>query len=72
MLASGSGVRPTWAIGDFDHVGTLLDPPGYARMVAWLDRAKPRHRALDDAERLMKALAKGLSVDSVRTANITI
>ena len=72
MMARASGVRPTWPIGDFDHVGTLLDPPGYARMVAWLDRAAPRHRARDDAERLMKALARGLSVEDLDSVDLTI
>lgn len=70
MMARASGVRPTWAIGDFDHVGTLLERSGYARMVAWLDRATPRHRARDDAERLMKALARGIGVEHRASVDI--
>lgn len=63
MLSRASGIRPTWAIGDFDHVAMLLDQLGYRGMLEWMDRAPPRHRARDDAERLMKALARGLGIE---------
>lgn len=63
MLASASGVRPIWPIGDFDHLAVELDQAGYARMLRWMERAPPRHRARDDAERLMKGLARGLGID---------
>lgn len=63
MLARASGVRPIFPLGDFDHVAQLLDQLGYMRMLRWMDRAPPRHRARDDAERLMKALARGLGVE---------
>lgn len=63
MLADASGVRPAFPIGDFDHLAVELDQTGYMRMVHWLDRAPTRHRARDDAERLMKAIARGLGAD---------
>lgn len=72
MLASGSGVRPTFAIGDFDHLAVLCDQIGYMRLVRWLDRAPARHRARDDAERLMKALARGLGLEHGTSVDIVI
>ena len=72
MLARASGVRPTFALGDFDHVAQLLDQLGYMRMLRWMDRAPPRHRARDDAERLMKALARGLGIEHGTSSTIAI
>lgn len=63
MLARASVVRPTFTIGDFDHLALSADQPGYRRLVYWLDRAPTRHRARDDAERLMIALARGYGLD---------
>ena len=72
MLVRASGVRPRFALGDFDHLGTRLDQLGYMRMLRWMDRAPPRHRARDDAERLMKALARGLGVEHGTSVDISI
>ena len=63
MLARGSNEPPSFTIGDFDHLALCADPAGYRRLVHWLDRAPTRHRALDDAERLMVALAHGFGLD---------
>ncbi len=63
MLARASGIRATFKIGDFDHLASELEQLAYMRFVRWLDRAPTRHRARDDAERLMKALARGLRLE---------
>ena len=71
-LASASEIRPVFALGDFDHLGTRLDQLGYMRVLRWMDRAPPRHRARDDAERLMKALARGLGAEHGTSQDIAI
>lgn len=38
----------------------ILTLEDYGRMLRWFDQAPTRHRAKDDAERLMQALAHGL------------
>jgi hypothetical protein len=40
------------------------------RMIRWLDRTPTRHRARNDAERLMKALAQGLGNGTARQARL--
>ena len=72
MLARTSGVRATFKIGDFDILCGVLPQPEYMRMVRWLDHASPRHRARDDAERLMKALVCGLGVERGASIDIDI
>ena len=59
-LTRASGILPIFQIGHWDMLTSPLDQTEYMRMVRWLDRAPPRHRARDDAERLIKALARGL------------
>ena len=72
MLARGSAVAPTFAIGDFDHLALCADQPGYRQLVRWLDRAPTRHRARDDAERLMIALAHGFGLDHGLSSDIDL
>lgn len=72
MLSRASGVRPKWDIQGFDQLADKLDQLGYMRMLRWLERAPPRHRARDDAERLMKALARGMAVEHGTSVDISI
>lgn len=72
MLARASGVRATFKIGDFDHLASELEQLAYMRFVRWLDRAPTRHRARDDAERLMKALARGLRLEHGTSTTIEL
>ncbi len=60
MLAKASTVPASFRIGDFDMLTGTLPLPAYKLMVNALDSNVPRHRARDDAERLMKAFACGL------------
>jgi hypothetical protein len=69
-LARASGIRATFKIGDFDMLTAKMGPSGYERFVRWLDRAPPRHRARDDAERLMKALARGYCIEHGKSITI--
>lgn len=69
-LARAAGVVPSFKLADFDALIGRLDQRGYTRMLRFLDRAPPRHRARDDAERLMKALARGMGANHGTSRNI--
>ena len=71
-LAAASEVQPKIKIGDWDMLSGRLDPTSYERMVRWLDRSSIQHRARDDAERLMMALAIGLGTANVQIVDIII
>lgn len=60
VLTAASAVEPWWRLGDLDHLVWRLT--GYQQMavVRYLDKSTAKHRARDDAERLMQAIARGL------------
>jgi hypothetical protein len=72
MLARASGVPATFKIGDFDMLTGALPQCGYMRMVPWLDRVRPGHRARDDTEQLMRALAWGLAIEHGTSSDIGV
>lgn len=61
-----------WRYGDVDALFARCDQSGYMRLVRWLDRTPARHRARDDAERLMKALARGFGLEHGTSIDIVI
>jgi hypothetical protein len=71
-LVAHTGVNPTFQLKDWDMLTGVLDMAGYDRMVAWLDRSKIRHRARDDAENLLRALAIGLEVEHGSSIDIEL
>lgn len=60
-LEEAAGLDSTFLLRDADALGSVLHPRRWRRMARWLDRAKARHRAGDDAERLLRALAVALN-----------
>lgn len=58
-LVLAAGFMNEFRLGDFDMLTGRCDPDGYARLVRWLDLTPAPHRAREDAERLMQALARG-------------
>lgn len=60
-LEDAAGRDATFLLRDADALGSVLHPRRWRRMARWLDRAKPRHRAGPDAERLLRALAVALN-----------
>lgn len=59
-LAIAAGIPATCTLADWDMLGGALHPRRYRRMIRWLDKAPARHRAADDAERLLRAIAVAL------------
>jgi hypothetical protein len=64
-LAQAAQVRPTFSLADWDALGGALDASQYARMIQWLDHQNVRHRAGDDAERLLKAIAIAIEPQTI-------
>ena len=71
-LGLAARVPIAFGLGDFDALTARCDQSGYMRLVRWLDRAPARHRARDDAERLMKALARGLGREHGASLDIAV
>ncbi len=53
----------SFRLGDFDMLVNRCDHEGSARVTRWLDATPARHRARDDAERLIQALAHGFQLE---------
>lgn len=62
-LARASRVRATFRVGHWDMLTRRLDQFAYMRLARWMDRTVPRHRARDDAERLIKGHARAMRVE---------
>lgn len=60
-LAHAAGIPPSFHLADWDALGGALTPSQYAAMINWCERQATHHRAGEDAERLMRALAAGLT-----------
>lgn len=62
-LVRASGVRPVFAIGHWSSIAAGFKLFAYERMQRWFARKPSRHRARDDAERLMHGLVHGLGLE---------
>lgn len=71
-LVLAAKIPNSFRLGDVDMLFGRCDQLGYMRLVRWLDRAPARHRARDDAERLMKALAHGLGLEHGSSVDILV
>lgn len=69
-LVLAAGVMNRYRMGDYAMLRMRCPTPIRAGVDRWLARTPARHRARDDAERLMKALAHGLSVSSSASIDI--
>ena len=63
-LFKAGGVRPDFALGDWPRLAAMLGAAARARALDWLDIAPTRHRARDDAEQLLLALAHAAEVEA--------
>ncbi|RPF71115.1 3'-5' exonuclease family protein [Aurantiacibacter spongiae] len=62
MLQHAAGRNATFDLGDFAMLAFRLPHAGHQRLSSWLQASPAPHRGRQDAERLMKALARGLGV----------
>lgn len=61
-LFRAGGVRPLFALGDWHRLAHMLGGPARKRALDWLERAPAGHRAREDAEQLLFALAHAAGV----------
>ncbi|MDY6947270.1 MAG: hypothetical protein SXG53_16285 [Pseudomonadota bacterium] len=62
MLQHAAGRTATFDLGDFAMLTLKLPHAGHQRLSSWLQASPPPHRARQDAERLIKAMARGMGV----------
>lgn len=60
-LEHAAGRESAFLLIDADALGSVLHPRRWRRMARWMDRSRPRHRAADDAERLLRGMAVALT-----------
>jgi hypothetical protein len=60
-LSHAAQLRPSFKLADWKGLVAGLSPDQHARMVQWQSREPVRHRAGEDAQRHLMALASGLS-----------
>lgn len=70
MLQHSAKISATFDLGDIEDLMLRLDHAGHVRMQNWLRESPPLHRARPDAERLLKAIARGLRVTYGTVENI--
>ncbi len=61
-LFRAGGVRPLFALGDWHRLAHMLGGPARKRALDWLERAPAGHRAREDAEQALFALAHAAGV----------
>ena len=64
-LFEAAHITPLFHLGAWHRLIALLDPAMRKRGLDWLDQAPARHRARDDAERLLRALANAVGMETI-------
>lgn len=63
VLFKAARVRPTFTLGDWHRLAAMPGPAARERALDWIGRVKARHRARDDAEQLLLALAHAVGAE---------
>lgn len=71
-LEAVAGVKAGFRLGDLDMLTARFSPTEYLRMDRWGGRAPARHRARDDAERLVKGLARALGLRHGTSSDLVV
>ena len=56
---------PLFHVGAWHRLIAMVGPAMRERGLEWLDHAPARHRARDDAEQLLRALAYAVGIESI-------
>lgn len=62
-LFQASNIAPVFTLGHWHRLIKMLGPAMRERGLGWLEQAPARHRARDDAEQLLLALAYAAEID---------
>ena len=63
-LFKAAGIAPCFVLGDWHRLLATLGPARRERGLRWLETAPARHRARDDAEQLLLALASAAGIET--------
>ena len=63
VLFKAANIRPIFKLGDWHRLAAMPGREARERALDWIGRAKARHRARDDAEQLLLALAHAVRTD---------
>ena len=64
-LFKAANATPVFRLGAWHKLIAMLSPAMRERGLTWLDEAPARHRARDDAEQLLHALAYAVGIETV-------
>lgn len=63
-LFKAAATTPLFVLGDWHRLTAMLSPAMRERGLRWLERAPARHRAREDAEQLLLALAHAAGIET--------
>jgi hypothetical protein len=64
-LFKAAKATPLFHLGAWHRLIAMVGPTMRERGLEWLDQAPARHRARDDAEQLLRALAYAVGIESI-------
>ena len=62
-LFKAANIRPTFTLGDWHRLAAMPGPAAREHALDWMRRVPARHRARDDAEQLLLALAHAVEAE---------
>jgi hypothetical protein len=71
-LFKAAGVKPLFALGDWHRLAATLGKTARSRALDWLEVTKAQHRARNDAEQLLLALAHAVSAKTGPVQNLKL
>ncbi len=63
-LFKAAKIAPRFVLGDWHRLTAMLSPAMRERGLRWLEQAPSRHRAREDAEQLLLALAQAAGIET--------
>jgi hypothetical protein len=69
-LFKAANATPLFRLGAWHRLIAMLGPAMRERGLNWLDQAPARHRARDDAEQLLRALAYAVGIETITVQDV--
>ena len=69
-LFKAAKATPLFRLGAWHRLIAMVGPTMRERGLEWLDQAPARHRARDDAEQLLRALAYAVGIESITVQDL--
>ena len=71
-LFKAAKATPLFHLGAWHRLIAMIGPTMRERGLEWLDQAPARHRARDDAEQLLRALAYAVGIESITVQDFVL